>query len=121
MKKLIIFFIAIFLLVPFVVQARIDCDSAGLPGDRTIAICNLLNSIETILWVFGIGLAVAVIIIAGIMYLVSGGDPGKTDKAKKTLTYGLIGAAIILLAVFIVRLLDEVIISKLGGSTAPLM
>jgi len=45
------------------------------------------------------------------MYMTAGADESKAGNAKKTITYGLIGAAIILLAGFIINLLDEVIIS----------
>ncbi len=46
--------------------------------------------------------AVIVIILAGINYILSAGDPQKTAKAKDTILYALIGLAVALLANIIV-------------------
>lgn len=56
-------------------------------------------------------LSVLVIVIAGIMYIVSGGDEGKVDKAKSWITYALIGLAIAILGYIIVN----TVITELGG------
>ncbi len=133
-KTIFTSFVILFLAFPFIAQAQcyIDVtnicyivyssdtnidntgiDGMGLGHGPTANICCLIQNLANILYVFGIGLAVAVIIIAGIMYLTSGGDTSRVDKAKKTLTYGLIGAVIIILAGFILGLLREVIINQL--------
>lgn len=46
--------------------------------------------------VFGLagGVALIVIIIAGIQFSISGGDPGKVAKAKNAIIYAAIGLAI---------------------------
>jgi len=46
--------------------------------------------------------AVIVIIIAGISYILSAGDPQKTAKAKNTILYALIGLVVAILANVIV-------------------
>lgn len=48
-------------------------------------------------------LAVAAIVIAGIMLMLSFGDEGRKDTAKKTIIYALVGLAVIILASTIVR------------------
>lgn len=57
--------------------------------------------IEVLIWVVGVA-AVIVIIIGGIMYTTSAGDPGKTKRAKDTILYGIIGLVIAVLAYTIV-------------------
>ncbi len=48
-------------------------------------------------------LAVLMIVISGIMYMTSLGDPARASKAKDTLTYAVIGLIIALLAWVIVK------------------
>ena len=59
------------------------------------------TGIQVLIWVVGIA-AVIVIIIGGIMYTTSAGDPGKTKKAKDAIMYGIIGLIIALLSYTIV-------------------
>lgn len=47
--------------------------------------------------------AVIVIIIAGIQYMVSTGDPTKTNNAKNAILYAVVGLVIALLAQIIIR------------------
>lgn len=54
--------------------------------------------------------AVIVIILAGISYVVSGGDPQRTAKAKDAILYAIIGLFVAILASAIVQLT----ISKTG-------
>lgn len=53
---------------------------------------------------FGIlgAISVLVITLAGIQYIMSGGDPQKTAKAKDTIMYAVIGLAVSILAFTIV-------------------
>lgn len=53
-------------------------------------------------------LAVLAIIIAGIYLIVSNGDEGNKDKAKKIITYVIIGIIVILLARIIVSLVVSI-------------
>ena len=52
-------------------------------------------------------LAVLVLIIAGIMYILSGGDEGKVETAKKWIIYAIIGLIVALLAWVIVNLITD--------------
>ena len=55
-----------------------------------------------ILGVIGL-VAVVVVILGGIQFVTSTGDPAKTKKAKDTILYGIIGLVVALLAFAIVN------------------
>lgn len=58
--------------------------------------------INILLWAVGI-ISVIAIILSGIMYIVSTGDPGKVTKAKNALLYAVIGLVVSLMAYAIVN------------------
>ena len=58
------------------------------------SISNILNAVYLILGIVG----VVMIIIGGVNYTLSQGDPGKVQKAKNTVLYGIIGLVVALLA-----------------------
>jgi len=73
-------------------------------GTFNCGLCCLLNTVYTVTsWIFFImlTLAVVLIIIGGIMYMISGGDPAKTKKGKDFITYAIVGLVIALLARFL--------------------
>src|SRR3990167_8869616 len=51
-------------------------------------------------------LSLAFIIIAGIKFVTSGGDPKKLASASSTLTYAIIGLAVTILAFVILRIVQ---------------
>ena len=57
--------------------------------------------VSTLLFVVGV-VAVVVIIIGGILYVTSTGDPGKTKRAKDTILYAVIGLVVAIMAYAIV-------------------
>ena len=68
----------------------------GMNGNDKLEnnVANILNTIT-----FSIGIVIViVIIIAGVNYTTSQGDPAKTKKAKDTIVGGVIGLLIVLLA-----------------------
>ncbi|MBI2054366.1 MAG: TrbC/VirB2 family protein [Candidatus Staskawiczbacteria bacterium] len=54
-------------------------------------------------------IATIMIVVAGIMYLVSGGNPQKMEAAKKTLIYAIVGLVIAVLAVSIIAAVKEIL------------
>ncbi len=48
------------------------------------------------------------IVIAGIRYITSGGDPSNVAKARGTLTYAIIGLAVIVMAFVIIKLFSAI-------------
>lgn len=108
MKNKILFIVTLmFLLVPLLVSAgQFQFD----PGNR---IANNLDvttanpedvTINAIRWSLGIlGLvAVVVILIGGFTWMTAAGNEEKISKAKKILTYSVIGLALILLSFILV-------------------
>lgn len=67
---------------------------------------NLISSIRivtnTLLFIVGIA-AVIVIVIGGLRYIVSGGDPKGTAGAKDSILYAVVGIVVALLAYAIVN------------------
>ena len=66
---------------------------------------------NAIQWIIGIcGIVAAVFIVyGGILYITSSGDPNKTQRAKQTIIYALIGLAIVALAEIITAFVSTVI------------
>jgi len=58
-------------------------------------------------WAAGLAAIVAVffIMLAGIKFLTSGGDPKQVEGAKKTMTYAIVGLIIILISFAIIKLI----------------
>lgn len=78
----------------------------------TLAECNIENDnslIPTILRIIQVTIgvlalvAVVVIVLSGVQYTTSAGDPGKVKKAKDSILYGIIGLVIAILAFSIVN------------------
>lgn len=57
--------------------------------------------------------AVAFIIKAGVEYVISRGDPGKVQKATRSIIYAVVGLLIVLFA----ALITQFVISAIGGAT----
>lgn len=74
----------------------------------------LATDIIWILVAIAASLTFAFIVIAGIKYVTSGGDEKKLASAHSTLTYALIGIAVIILAFVILRVVQFFI-----GSNVP--
>lgn len=68
-------------------------------------------------WVFKIAvpIAVAMIVYAGVLFLISRGDKGQVDKARKTLWYAVIGLAIIIIGSGFIALIRSIL--ELGGNS----
>ena len=62
----------------------------------------IIKIVNGILGVIGL-VAVVMVILGGIQYMTSAGDPGKVKKGKDTILYGLIGLVIVGLAFAIVN------------------
>ena len=72
-------------------------DALGVPQNNDVDIMKFVN---LALWVAGV-IAVIVVIIAGINYSLSAGDPAKTASAKNAILYSVIGLVIIASAIAI--------------------
>ena len=85
-------------------QTLADCGSHGASSSSNKN--NLMQTlniiINVIIGVIGF-VAVVVIILGGVQYTTSSGDPGKVKKAKDTILYGIIGLVVAILAFAIVN------------------
>ena len=80
-------------------QSGMNAINNGNDTDLPSAIKTILSSVFIVVGI----LAVIVIIIGGVNYTLSQGDPGKVKKAKDTILYGIIGLIVSLLAFAIVQ------------------
>lgn len=65
-----------------------------LPEKHSLDVTTILN------WVYAVAglVAVGYLVISGIQYVYSAGDPGKATKAKNSILFAVIGLVIVLLA-----------------------
>ncbi len=111
---LILFCTILLLAVPVFVQAQ--------GGERIIIIPNplqydsideILVAITGLLKIIAIGIGTIMVIWSGIMIMTAGGSEEKITKGKKTLTWTIIGVAIIVGVDFLVGFVTEL----LGGTS----
>lgn len=115
MKYLIPVFVLFFLAFPLIIFAQYgvpivdepDPGDIGL-GSHGTRLRDFLETINHLLYYIALGIALIVITVSGIMYMTAGADEAKATKAKKTLLYGIIGAAIVLAAGFIMDAIIEI-------------
>ncbi len=106
-KKSMIFkkffsFIFLLIIIPSNVLAQIDP-----PIPRGTKIEDLLNSVTNFLYWISFPIATLMIIVAGVMFVTSGGNSERITKAKNLLIYVGIGFLIIVLANGVVELVTE--------------
>lgn len=93
----------------------LDCDGkevakTNFEGDNltTAVWLIVLTVLKDLFFAAGV-LAVVYIIVAGIQFILSGGDPANAAKAKKALTATVVGLVIVLVARVIVNTILKVI------------
>jgi phosphatidylglycerophosphate synthase len=106
----ILFFIIIcgilLIAVPLIIQAQIITIPNPL-GEKTIP--EIIAAVMTLLAGIGSGVAVIMIIWGGIQYMTSGGSEQRLASAKKTITWAIIGTAILWSGKFIVDLIEYIL------------
>ena len=80
-------------------QEGVNGINSGNNDDLSTIIAKILNAVFVLLGI----IAVVMIILGGISYATSQGDPGKVKKGKDTILYGIIGLIVALLAFAIVN------------------
>lgn len=88
-----------------------DCSgsnaNAQICQTNTDAIGGILkNVINTMLFLAG-SIAVIMIVVGGIRYITSDGDPGAASKAKNTIIYALVGIVVAVMSYAIVNFVIE--------------
>jgi len=65
---------------------------------------------ETIKWILSIAgrLVLLILILSGIYYVASGDNPEKQEKAKKIISYAIIGLVVVLVSYGLLALIDRI-------------
>ena len=87
--------------ITFYAKTSADCASASTLVSNPDG-CKGSTVINAIVFIVGM-IAVVMIILGGVNYATSQGDPGKVKKGKDTILYGIIGLVISILAFAIVN------------------
>jgi hypothetical protein len=114
MKKIKTFLAIILLASPLAAMAQWDVNSvnttAQLPSGTIFNIVeSVLNWLLALLGIFGI----IGFVISGIIYLVSAGDEDTIERAKRAMTWSIIGVIVGLMGFVIIQAVN----SMLGGSS----
>lgn len=80
----------------FTVAQFVDKSNLKLPNqlDPATSIGSKIQLVFQVLSILAGAISVLIIALAGFQYVISGGDPGKTAKAKDTILYAVIGLAV---------------------------
>lgn len=111
MKKIYFLLAAILILAPSLTFAY-----WSLPSSQGLPTSPIYYIIETILrWILGIFGFIAIIAfaISGIMYLTAAGDENQIAKAKKAMTYSIVGVVVALSGYIILQAINAALS---GGS-----
>jgi hypothetical protein len=78
-----------------------DCTNTSNGGTGTVE--DTIHSVVNILsFVVGV-ISVIMVVIGGLRYALSGGDPGNVEAAKNTILYAVVGLVIVIFAQIIVN------------------
>lgn len=109
--------LSVMTIIPDVSAASSTATSSTLPADTTCAtqvigtlscIPYFIRNVVNAGFILAAVIAVVLIIISGIRLVLSGGDPEKVARAKRSLTFTVIGLVIILLAFVIINLVSRI-------------
>ncbi|MBI2054361.1 MAG: hypothetical protein HYT36_03445 [Candidatus Staskawiczbacteria bacterium] len=67
----------------------------------------LISFITGTIYTIGIAIIVIMFLIAGILFITSGGSPEKVQAARQTLLYAVVGAVVLLVAASIFRIIQD--------------
>ena len=86
--------------IAIIARALVDFFLPVVAGATNVQ--SVVNSgIQLFMWVIGAA-SVIMVIVSGILYVVSAGDPGKTKSAKDAILYAVIGVGVALLGTAII-------------------
>lgn len=84
---------------------QVDLPGGGTDTNPVRVVTNIINMLLGLLGL----LAVIIVLIGGFKWMTAQGSEDRVEEAKKTIKYGVIGLAIILLAYVIVRVVINAI------------
>ena len=94
-KKIIMSLAAAAVLIAPIAAMAITYD---VPAEQNIDLPTLIDKILTPVWQIFVGLAVIMIIVAGILFLTASGVAERIATARQALIWGMVGIAIGILA-----------------------
>ncbi len=121
-RKILIFVLTAFVVCSPLTLAAFDCSGASgviANPEAPSSLLYLLCPLQSAIWLgmFFVGAVLIILILyGGIKALMSTGDARQLEGAKMVWTYAILGALIILLAIFIV----QIVFRLLGSSNNPL-
>jgi 4-amino-4-deoxy-L-arabinose transferase-like glycosyltransferase len=124
MKQITFALVALALFIPAISLARIvpDCGTVTINGVTTSAPCNLChfflliaNIFDFIAYKLAPPMAVMMFLLAGVLFLTSGGSEDRASQAKKIFLNALIGLILVYFSWLIVHTLINVIGKKIDG------
>ena len=82
---------------------------AAAPALAAADIPTVINNLQT--WLIGIlaGLATLFLVIGGVRYVISGGNPGEVEKAKTAFRSAGIGYCLAILAPVVITILKSIV------------
>jgi hypothetical protein len=72
-------------------------------------VVGIMNGIITPLWQFFAGMSVVMFIVAGTLFLLSSGDPGKVKTAKDAFIWGVVGIVVAIAAYSILSIVKKAV------------
>ncbi|MBI2054360.1 MAG: TrbC/VirB2 family protein [Candidatus Staskawiczbacteria bacterium] len=66
----------------------------------------IISFIKGLIYTIGIALVVIMLLISGIMFITSAGDPEKVQRARNTLLYAVVGAVVLIVAASIFKVIE---------------
>lgn len=83
-------------------QATISPDEIGLKNPATDPNA-VIGDVLTVVYFWAGAIAVIIIIVAGIFYTTSAGNPSQTNRAREAIIYAVVGLVVIMLAFVITQ------------------
>lgn len=102
----------------YAAESLVPCGTGDDPNNAC-TICDLTVGIDRIItFIMGVTtiIAIAIIVVAGIMYIVSAGNPGLTTMAKAAVKNTIIGVVVILSAFILIHFILRAIAVQNTGS-----
>lgn len=89
--------------ISWLYRLAIDFDASPLPNNNTAdAPADKMAAILQVVFGVATSIALLIIVISGLRYIISAGDPGKMAQAKKGVIFALVGLVVALSAFSIV-------------------
>lgn len=96
-KTLTVILLSTVLFFPMITYAAVD------------SIQSLLVALLTVIWQVFAAIVVVCFIVSGVLFLTAQGDPGKLQKARSALIFGIVGIVVGILAFSIIGIITNVL------------